>query len=338
MTRKVRDRRSVLLSGLALGAAAKIGLADSPACAATNGAAAITVVVSLDGKSYEFDETKGRDLGDYKGPGFVQRCIMVTVPDLPLSVFIRPDCDSERMEAYLSRPHVERTSPPSWRLHGRDRTGRQVDRQNRVPKHFWFSRWRWQSAPRPAIGKTKELIAAGLLPPYTEGAGRAAAPPPREYTIMGLAGLEPGMPTTGDRDDIGPVTEPQARWICTGARDALATMIAQAEASGTFPWNMRDEKTGAPFNFDQYPKGGWFSDAPNMSNPFIPSLRTNMVVDWAHHPALAYVPFLATGDPHYLERCSYRRPGASATSSRGTASTTSASCLMARHEGCPAPP
>ena len=413
MTGKIRDRRSVFLSGLALGAAARIGLTGAPAAAASPGSEPLKVRLVLDGKTYEFDETKGRDLGDYKGPGFVQRCVMVTVADLPMSVFMRPDQGSERVEVVFELGRMWSGPPRHLGAYTVEiaRGEKQLARVE-VPYHYWFSRWRWQSAPRPRITTPQALMAASLVPPYenesverpsrpaeahvpvapapapraasavpraapaaptppaappaaaASGGGSvglpqasaimgdlrrgpngelivvppapasapprpaAASAPPRaapagapqrpvtavpsaperaapgashSYSIMGLAGLDPYMPTTGDREDIGPMTEAQARWICTEASDAYDIMIAQAEASGTFPWNIRDEKTGAPVNFQQHPKVGWFVDAPQMSDPFVPQLKTGMVVDWAHHPALTYVPFLATGDPYYLE-------------------------------------
>ncbi len=47
------------------------------------------------------------------------------------------------------------------------------------------------------------------------------------YTPMGFAGLYCNMCVTGDRGDIGLVTEWQADYICTGAN--LPTVLAQAE-------------------------------------------------------------------------------------------------------------
>ena len=55
-----------------------------------------------------------------------------------------------------------------------ERGGKAVARVE-VPKHYWFSRWRWQSAPRPIIAKPRDLIAAGLLPSYSTRP-RAEAP------------------------------------------------------------------------------------------------------------------------------------------------------------------
>ena len=33
-----------------------------------------------------------------------------------------------------------------------------------VPKHYYYSRWRWQSAPRPVTATVADLLAAKLVP------------------------------------------------------------------------------------------------------------------------------------------------------------------------------
>jgi hypothetical protein len=398
MKDRFQARRAVLVSGVALAVAAKIGPGSGAAHAAPE-AAPLNVRVTIGSKSYEFDETKGRDLGDYEGPGFVQRCVMCTVPDLPLSVFMRPDRNSDRVEVVFELARMWNTAPQPLGAYVAEigRGSKQLARVE-VPRHFWLSRWRWQSARRPVIAKAASLIASGMVPPYAVGSGirvpplegreamvrrpsspeatAAAKPqssPPHEgevsglpgaspitgtlhrdangelevtaaapakpapvrpppaapkktqaqphvvdrdlsgemnqaqfgyalgYSIMGLAGLAAYMPTTGERDEIGPVTEQQARWICTEASDALEEMLAQAEASGTIPWHMRDERTGAPFDFNQYPKAGWAHDTPHLCNPYVPWIKSPVTPDDAHHPALTYLPFLLTGDPYYLE-------------------------------------
>ena len=41
------------------------------------GRAPLRAVVRLDGRALVFDEARGEDLGDFEGPGFVQRCVRV---------------------------------------------------------------------------------------------------------------------------------------------------------------------------------------------------------------------------------------------------------------------
>jgi hypothetical protein len=368
---RVLDRRSLLLSGLA---AAGPWRRDIPLLeAAANSATPLIVRISLEGQSHEFQEARGRDLGDFVGRGFVQRCVLVTVPDLPLTVLMRPDRDSERVEVVFELGRL--WSGPPRHLPGyavEISRGDRVLANIEVPKHFWFARWRWQSAPRPVTASIRDWIASGLLPPYVTTGPKAAVPaapspaapappdpsptpvddgpslpsaqqvgeihrapngqlvvdeatpqapaaapaphPPKApvrsaapssgYTIMGLAGLMPYMPTTGERNDIGPVTEIQGRWLITGSEDALHQLLAQAEASGTVPWHARDEKTGGPLDIERYPKAGWYGR--EQDDPFIPLLGSDATPDGAHQPALTYLPYLLTGDPYYLEALQFQ--------------------------------
>lgn len=370
MKSKVLDRRSLLLSGLA---AAGPWRRDTPllqAASSSSSAAPLIVRVSVDGQKHEFEEARGRDLGDFVGHGFVQRCVLVTVPDLPLTVLMRPDRNSERVEVVFELGRLWSGPPrhfPGYavEISRGDKVLAKID----VPRHFWFARWRWQSAPRPVTASLRDLIASGLLPPYASASqkpaaaaatapappapaptpsnegpslpaaqqvgeihrapngqlvvGEAAAPAPTPrptpeptktptrpatpssaYSIMGLAGITPYMPTTGERGDIGPITETQGRWLVTGADDALRGLLAQAEASATVPWHMRDERTGAPLDFERYPKAGWYGREQN--EPFIPGLGSDATPDGAHQPALTYLPYLLTGDPYFLEALQFQ--------------------------------
>jgi hypothetical protein len=120
------------------------------------------------------------------------------------------------------------------------------------------------------------------------------------YTVMGLSDITPYMPQTGERWDIGMVTEPQAQYICTGAPTPLAALRAQAEAAGTVPWHIRDENTGAPLNFQTYPRASWYWDS-RVCSPWIQQTSNPVTIDTAHEPALAYLPYMLTGDPYHLE-------------------------------------
>src|SRR5262245_34653157 len=61
----------------------------------------LRAVIHVGGKELVFDEADGEDLGDFNGPGFVQRCTRVMRPDSPLTVFFRPDRDSDRVEVVI---------------------------------------------------------------------------------------------------------------------------------------------------------------------------------------------------------------------------------------------
>jgi len=282
-------------------------LAVQPALAAP--ATGIIVEVDLNGQTYRYDGTTGVDLGAYSDPQgkFVQDCVRVNQPQSPLSVFIRPDRGSDRLEVVfeLGRSWTNEEPKNLGQYRARIIKGSTVLATVNVPAHYWFSRWRWQSAPRPVRATPAQLMDQGLVPrlsdslhPFTELYRKAET-----YEPMGLAGLAAYMPTTGERPEIGLVTEPQAQYLCLQNGAALATLLAQAEAAGTEPWNVRDEKTNAPLDLFAYPKVTVYG--PKAGQPYIRRAETPVNCDDAHQPNLAYVPFLLTGDPYYLEQMQF---------------------------------
>ena len=181
---------------------------------------------------------------------FVQACIRVTHDRLPLTVYFRRDKGASRAEVVFELGRLWSKTPPA-NMDAYRVTILQGDKivfATDVPQHFWSSRWRWQSAPRPVTVRVSDLIANGLLPHYDNNVNRGSAHPLRQqsYEIMGLAGIIRSMGSTGERPDIGPVTEAQGEFICTGNKGALETLLAQGESAGTWPWHYRDENTGAP--------------------------------------------------------------------------------------------
>ena len=326
-------RRLLTMSALGIGAAAF----GKHAFAA---AAPLKAVVRMAGKTYEFREENGTALGDFVSlyGGFTQGCTRVRISGFPLTVFFRPDRDSARVEVVFELGGVFNTIPAHLGAYSvAISRGATVLATVDVPQHYWFSRWRWQSEERPVRADIDSLIAQGLLPPYdrsmavvpktgvvaatiTTATGALACPVPDNgpdtdvdmtnpgasttvalpYIIMGLAGITPYMPQTGERPDIGLVTEPQAEYICTMRQTALGVVRNQAEAAGSVPWHIRDETTDAPIDLRARPEATWY-DSTTKGNPYVKTVKSAVTVDSAHQPALAYLPYLLTGDPYHLE-------------------------------------
>jgi hypothetical protein len=263
----------------------------------------LQVAINVNGTTYTVAASQGVDIGDFISDigGFTQRCIRADVPGLPMTVFFRPDRTSARVEVVFELGRCFSGTPANLGTY----TVTILDASTQlatvtVPAHYWFSRWRWQSAPRPIVGNIDTLISQGLLPPYNRNTNPPNLTASASYTVMGLAGVTAYMPQTGERPDIGLVTEPQAQYICALDQYALATLRAQAEAGGTMPWHMRDENTGAPINLQTYAQASWYPDG-NVGSPHIAGVSTPVTLDTAHMPALAYLPYLLTGDPYHLE-------------------------------------
>src|SRR5262249_17524817 len=88
---------------------------------------------------------------------------------------------------------------------------------------------------------------------------------------------------------------------------AKRVTVGHGEQSGTWPMHYRDEATGYPVSLDTYPNmtilggsdnwGNFPACGGNCSSPYIP--------ENAHHPSLAYVPYLITGDYYFLEELQF---------------------------------
>src|SRR6185437_2656581 len=99
-----------------------------------------------------------------------------------------------------------------------------------VPCHWWFSRWRWQSAPRSVVRAAPDILGK-LLPAMAPTA--VGKRPARSYAgPMDNAGVVEAMPTVGDRDDIGLITDYQAEYLLDGSPESLASVLAWGEAAG----------------------------------------------------------------------------------------------------------
>ncbi len=281
-----------------------VGAACTPLAA--QAAVDLRVFVRLGGETFVYTAAGAEDLGAFTSlAGFTQDCFRATQPRFPLTVDFRPDRNTDRLEVVFELARLWDGAPTNLGPYSVEiqRAGKTLAHVE-APRHFWFSRWRWQSNDRPVKADIAGLRDRGLIPPFAGPsqafARPAAAPKSGRYRPMELAGVEPEMGSTGERPDIGLVTEHQARFLCTGARDALAALRAQAEAAGTLPWHMRDECTGAPVDLDRYKTMSWYGDR-NVGDPHIELANTGISIDSAHQPALAYVPYLLTGDPYHLE-------------------------------------
>ncbi len=121
------------------------------------------------------------------------------------------------------------------------------------------------------------------------------------------------MEDTGDRPDIGPVTEYQALYINTKNDEALKAVLAQGEGAASMPIHFRDENTGGPIDFFQYPYANWYGYPQGktwIKGPYtIRDEKGRMTCEWhmnsSHEPAVSFVPYLLTGDPYYLEEMQF---------------------------------
>jgi hypothetical protein len=144
--------------------------------------------------------------------------------------------------------------------------------------------------------------------------------------IFGNGPITSYMPTTGGRADIGPLPQWAAVSLYTGDPRATDVMLAGGEYSGSFPIHLRDPLTRKAYSIDRHPtvSDGWWGNAYSTAADSLPACGTrcptkdglaaddvrrltpaiyNRIhqVDTAHHPSVAYLPYLLTGDPYFLD-------------------------------------
>lgn len=275
----------------------------------------------VDGSTATASITDAEDWGDYVAPApynFVQHNRVAKAG--PLLVHFRPDANGSRQEIVFENTllTMQPTNIPPYRVTIRQGenvladidlaelwAGKTQGTKKLPIQHWRYARWRWQSAPRPIMRQPADLIAEGLLPPYDARYIQRANPGQLQAISYGWpmhgAWITENMGNTGERADIGPVTEWQAEYIFkpNDAR-ALKNVLAQAEGAASIPWHIRDPNTHATIDFyvhrdyvthgNEAGKTGWL---PSPTTPWGP--------DQSHQPALNYLPYLLTGDPYYLE-------------------------------------
>jgi hypothetical protein len=314
-------RREVLKHAGTLAAVTAFGVQRASAEQVSDVSGDLTVTIQLGGETFQYRQGDGRDLGDFKTSNFVQRCIRVDHPRNSLSVYFRPDRGSDRIEVVFelgrmwgaANAAAAHLGPYRAIIAKGERTLATVD----VPQHWWFSRWRWCSKPRPVVRSVSDLIKAKLIPAYSSVVGERAKKPKLANAVykapMDNAGVTMVEGGTGDRYDIGPVTEAQGYYLATQDSVGLAALMAQAEASGSVPFHFRDERTSAPVSFLKHPAVSWYylpqgKDWVRSSNTIRRSDGKTVcpwTFDAGHYPALSYVPYLLTDDPYFLEELQF---------------------------------
>jgi hypothetical protein len=184
--------------------------------------------------------------------------------------------------------------------------GQEALRQD-VPRHQQYRAWgRLVSAgPMPEVElPTREALAKAGVANY---AGPVNADVLDRYVaamatwgddIWSPRGVALDMFGTGGRDDIGPVTAPQAIALMTRDARMRAYVVGQAEAAGTIPWHFWDAEASTWISVQRYPRlwADWRGKAPGDTALLQPQPGdTGWQLDIAHQPGLSFVAWLMTG-------------------------------------------
>lgn len=263
-----------------------------------------TATIQLGSNSYQFSAAQGERLDPFFDPAgeFVMDNIVCTNPGLPgFRAYYRPDQNSQR-EEWVFEYGDPWLTPPSASMGAytasikrRDGTTQTVS----VPAHYWFSRWRWQSAVRRVRRTASQLWNLDLIPHFdVTGLAKGGIMNVAAYTPMSYCGLPSDQGQTGGYPGLGIQTGWQTQYLVRGAPES--SFRNQAEAAGTFQAHVRDTHTHAPIDIvTDYPTATMYS--ANNGSPFIPKGPSANRTDQGHMPSVTYVPWLLTGDPYYLE-------------------------------------
>ena len=281
--------------------------------------------IELGGLSFAFLAADGEELDSYTDPAgaFTQRNIRCTHPDLPdFTAWYRPDVAGGREEWVFELGGaftMPQANMPAYTVVITCANGDTVDLE--APSgHYWFGRWRWQSAPRP-VRRNYATLAAQNLIPHLDTAGLATGPilTVNPYAPMATCGMPQSMGQTGGYPGLGILTGWQAQYLVRGApEDAWR---AQAEAMNSYSVFVRDPDTHNPLDIvSDYSGANMYSSSEG--TPYIPKGPSPCRTDQGHLPSALYIPWLLTGDPYYLECmqfvCNYQqlsyRPTAAAWS------------------------
>lgn len=276
----------------------------------------LSVELALSSGTLIFNQDQAVNLGDYVGQFVHQRCLMQRQG--AWTVFFRLDFDNSRQEIVVEYGGYDFSVSPAKALVTPShilssyiatiKQGEVVLATVTVPKQYWLTRWRWQLEPRPIVRTHDDLVSMKAILPLDNVATWNNPP---DFSLvsatwsgpMGTAGIYTAMGTTGDRQEIGPITNLQGSYLVRDNETAKIGMLAQAEAVGSFPFWVRDGNN--LLDVYERPYQGMTSATPTKYLPLAinpPAGDGNYFqLDTAHFPSIVYIPWLLTDDPYFLE-------------------------------------
>ncbi|MBL8096269.1 MAG: hypothetical protein JNL73_18980 [Anaerolineales bacterium] len=195
-------------------------------------------------------------------------------------------------------------------------------------RHFSLARWRkvfwWGETPAVEVQPDRgALLLSGALPFYdttiriaeSDLAALWSEWSQADTAPMGAGLVEPYMPMTGGRRDIGPLPGWAAQYVLSLDRRAKLVTLGIGDLAGSWPIHYRDQNTDRPVSLADYPYMSLLGNPGDLINPntgqseafpdCVGDCATPYAPDSAHQPSLAYLPYLLTGDYYYLEELQF---------------------------------
>lgn len=182
-----------------------------------------------------------------------------------------------------------------------------------VPAHWWNARWTDRQSPVQIKRTPAELVAANrMFPMGNTGCVLTNHPKRVPYSVMGTSNIALYMPTTGEREDIGWITDISAFYMLGLDPNP---MLDWAQANDSCPLHFRDETTGKPVDLLKYPQANDYEDSGAQGKPFFIKGPKNAAGNYQygggftpqneHFCEMSYVAHQATLDLVFLENVQY---------------------------------
>jgi hypothetical protein len=181
--------------------------------------------------------------------------------------------------------------------------------------HYRQSRWRrvvwWGTNPQAGVRHDgRYLQSTRAVPSYDPRVSISSAAISGWQSglgtnpgVMSIGALEPYMPQAAGRFEIAPLPAFQAGYIISQNDTARRVTIGYGEQAGAWPMHYRDRGTDLPISIDSNPNAtilggsGIYGNFPACGG----TCTTPLTPEASHHPTLAYLPYLITGDYYLLE-------------------------------------
>jgi hypothetical protein len=241
-----------------------------------------------------------------------------------------PGANKARVDVVVENDWAYEPSPQNFTYDAEVQVGGKSVYSQAGLTHLHHARWRkmfWFNGSEPTVNvkhNTGYLIATGALPNYDQSLvipETAIAALQTRWTKaakdpMGNGLTTAYMPSTGGRDDIGLLPNWAATYLLSQDSRMKEMTLRTADLAGSFSSHYRDKQTGRPISLADYPYmtiNGRYGDTMNPATrkyeafPVCDAAKcaTPYTHDASHQPALAYLPYLVTGDYFYLEELQF---------------------------------
>jgi hypothetical protein len=196
--------------------------------------------------------------------------------------------------------------------------------------HYHHARWRkvfwWGGEPQIHVRHNIDyLIASKAVPNYDR---RAVVPEAKlalyktnwtgaKVEPMGIGLVNPYMPSTGGRDELGIMPAWYASYVLTMDKRVKDATLGSGDLAGSWSSHYRDKLTDRPVSLVNFPymtiagnRGDTVNPVTKVAEAFplcatTTSCTTPYVHDTSHQAGFAYLPYLVTGDYYYLEELQF---------------------------------